>query len=138
MKLSHTFIDRPILASVLSILIIIVGSLSYFNLPVTQYPSIAPPSVRITASFPGANAETVAKSVATPIEQEINGVEGMIYMSSLCTDDGQLSLTVTFEQGTDLDNAQVLVQNRVSIAEPRLPAQVRQIGITTEKTHRIF
>lgn len=133
MKFSHTFIERPILASVLSILIIIVGALSYFNLPVTQYPEIAPPSVQVIASFPGANAETVANSVATPIEQEVNGVEGMIYMSSLCTDDGRMTLTVTFTPGTDLDAAQVLVQNRVSIAEPRLPEQVRRIGVTTEK-----
>lgn len=133
MKFSHTFIDRPILASVLSILIVIIGAISYFSLPITQYPNIAPPSVQVTASFPGANAETVAKSVATPIEQEINGVEGMMYMSSLCTDDGRLTLTVTFDQGVDLDDAQVLVQNRVAIAEPRLPEQVRRIGVTTEK-----
>ncbi len=133
MKFSHLFIDRPILAAVLSILIILVGGLAYFQLPISQYPEVAPPTVNVRAIYPGASAETVANSVATPIEQEVNGVEGMIYMTSQSTSDGTMSLDVTFELGTDLDQAQVLVQNRVSQAESRLPAQARQLGITTQK-----
>ena len=133
MKFSHTFIDRPILASVISILIIIVGTLAYFSLPVSQYPEVAPPTIVVTAAYPGASAETISKTVATPIEQEINGVENMMYMLSQSTADGVMTLTVTFELGTDLDEAQVLVQNRVAIAEPRLPEQVRRMGVTTRK-----
>lgn len=133
MRFIHTFIDRPILASVVSILIVLVGSISYFALPVAQYPEIAPPTIRVSASYPGANAETVAKTVATPIEQEINGVENMLYMKSENTADGRMSLTVTFALGTDLDEAQVLVQNRVSIAQPRLPEEVRRLGVTVQK-----
>ncbi|MBT33429.1 MAG: hydrophobe/amphiphile efflux-1 family RND transporter [Thalassobius sp.] len=133
MKFSHTFIDRPILASVISILIIIIGTLAYFSLPVSQYPEVAPPTIVVTANYPGASAETISKTVATPLEQEINGVENMLYMLSQSTADGVMTLTVTFELGTDLDEAQVLVQNRVAIAEPRLPEQVRRMGVTTRK-----
>ncbi|MDI9819717.1 MULTISPECIES: efflux RND transporter permease subunit [unclassified Legionella] len=133
MKLGHFFIDRPIFATVTSIILILVGALSYFNLPIEQYPQVVPPTVQVIASYPGANAITVAQTVATPIEQEVNGVEGMLYMDSQSTDDGQMRLTVTFELGTNLDMAQVLVQNRVAIAAPRLPEEVRRIGITTVK-----
>lgn len=133
MNVSHFFIDRPIFATVLSLLTMIVGGLAYFSLPIEQYPQVAPPTIQITAAYPGANAETVANTVATPIEQEINGVEGMLYMLSQSTGDGQMQLTITFELGTDLDDAQVLVQNRVAIAEPRLPEEVRRLGVTTRK-----
>ncbi|CEK10924.1 efflux RND transporter permease subunit [Legionella hackeliae] len=133
MKIAHFFIDRPIFATVISIIIVLVGGLSYFNLPIEQYPQVVPPTIQVTASYPGANAKTVAETVATPIEQEVNGVEGMLYMDSQSTDDGQMRLTVTFKLGMDLDLAQVLVQNRVAIAEPRLPEEVRRIGITTVK-----
>lgn len=133
MKFTHIFIARPILATVMSIIIVLVGALAYFNLPVAQYPEIAPPTIQVTASYPGASAEVVAETVATPLEQEINGVDGMIYMSSQSTADGRLTVTVTFELGTDLDAAQVLVQNRVAIAEPRLPEEVRRLGVTTRK-----
>lgn len=133
MRIAYFFIDRPIFASVISIIIIIIGGLSYFNLPVEQYPQVVPPTIRVVASYPGASAKTVAETVATPIEQEVNGVEGMLYMDSQSTDDGQMRLTITFEIGTDLDLAQVLVQNRVAIAEPRLPEEVRRVGITTAK-----
>ncbi len=133
MKLSHFFIDRPIFASVVSILITLVGAISFVTLPVSQYPEIAPPTIQVTASYPGASAEVVSETVATPLEQEINGVEGMLYMLSQATGDGRLTLTITFRLGTDLDEAQVLVQNRVAIAEPRLPESVRRLGITTRK-----
>ncbi len=133
MNISHFFIDRPIFATVLSILAMIVGGLSYFSLPIEQYPQVAPPTIQVTATYPGANAETVANTVATPIEQEINGVEGMLYLLSQSTGDGRMQLTITFELGTDLDQAQVLVQNRVAIAEPRLPEEVRRLGVTTRK-----
>lgn len=133
MNISHFFIDRPIFATVLSILIMIVGGLAYFSLPIEQYPQVAPPTIQVTATYPGANAETVSNTVATPIEQEINGVEGMLYMLSQSTGDGRMQLTITFELGTDLDEAQVLVQNRVAIAEPRLPEEVRRLGVTTRK-----
>ena len=133
MKFSHFFIDRPRFASVISAMIVIFGILSFFALPIAQYPEIAPPQVQVTASYPGANAETIAATVATPLEQEINGVEGMIYMSSQSTNDGQMTINVTFQPGTDLDNAQVLVQNRVQVAQPRLPEEVRRRGITTIK-----
>ncbi|GAB4571114.1 MAG: multidrug efflux RND transporter permease subunit [Rhodothalassiaceae bacterium] len=133
MRFPHVFIDRPILASVLSLAILLIGAVSYFSLPVAQYPEVAPPTIIVTASFPGADAETVAKTVATPIEQEVNGVEGMLYMYSQSSTDGQMQLTITFRPGTDVDTAQVLVQNRVSVAAPRLPAEVRNIGVTTQK-----
>ncbi|RVJ82146.1 efflux RND transporter permease subunit [Sinorhizobium medicae] len=134
MRFAHFFVDRPIFASVLSIVLLIVGSIAYFQLPIAQYPEIAPPTIVVRASYPGADAETVANTVATPLEQEINGVESMLYMSSYATADGSMALTITFKLGTDLDQAQVLVQNRVSIAEPRLPEEVRRIGVTTTKS----
>ncbi len=133
MNISHFFIDRPIFAAVISIIITLVGGVSYFALPVAQYPEIAPPSISVTASYPGASAETVAKTVATPLEQEINGVDNMLYMTSQSTSDGNMSLAVTFKLGTNLDTAQVLVQNRVAIAQPRLPDEVRSIGVTVTK-----
>ena len=133
MKFPHFFIDRPIFAAVLSILIVIVGLVAYPGLPVSQYPEIAPPTVVVNASFPGATAETLAATVAAPLEEAINGVEDMIYMSSSSTGDGNVAITVTFKQGTDIDGAQVLVQNRVTTAEPRLPSDVRLIGVTVRK-----
>jgi len=132
-RLSHFCIDRPIFASVLSILITLLGAIAYFALPVAQYPEIAPPSIQIVATYPGASAEVVADTVATPLEQEINGVEDMLYQRSESTGDGRVAITVVFESGTDLDVAQVLVQNRVAIAEPRLPEEVRRRGITVTK-----
>jgi HAE1 family hydrophobic/amphiphilic exporter-1 len=133
MRLPHFFIDRPIFAAVLSILIVIIGAVSYPNLPVAQYPEIAPPTVVISASYPGATSETLAQTVAAPIEEAVNGVEDMIYMSSSSTSDGTVAITVSFKQGTDVDQAQVLVQNRVATAEPRLPEEVRRIGVTVRK-----
>jgi multidrug efflux pump len=131
--LSHFFIDRPIFAGVLSIVIVIVGLVALSQLPIAQYPDVAPPTVQVTANYPGANAVTVAETVATPIELEINGVERMLYMSSKCTNDGQMMLDVTFELGTNLDTAQVLVQNRVAVAEAKLPEEVKRLGVTTKK-----
>ena len=134
MRLSRFFIDRPIFAAVIAVIITLVGAISYFFLPVSQYPEVVPPTVTVTAVYPGASAETVADTVANPIEQEINGVDGMLYLSSQSTGEGRVTITVTFEQGTDLDEAQVLVQNRVAIAEPRLPEEVQRLGIVTRKT----
>ncbi|MFA6113494.1 MAG: multidrug efflux RND transporter permease subunit [Sphingomonas sp.] len=133
MKFPHFFIERPIFAAVLSILIVVFGLVAYPGLPVAQYPEIAPPTVVVTANYPGATAETLAETVAAPLEESINGVENMLYMSSSATGDGSLAITVTFKQGVNVDQAQVLVQNRVSTAEPRLPAEVRQIGVTVAK-----
>jgi HAE1 family hydrophobic/amphiphilic exporter-1 len=133
MRFPHFFIERPIFAAVLSILIVIVGAIAFPTLPVAQYPEIAPPTVVVSASYPGASAETLAQTVATPLEESINGVEHMIYMSSSSTGDGNVAITITFAQGTNIDQAQVLVQNRVSTAEPRLPEEVRQIGVTVRK-----
>ncbi len=133
MRFSHFFIARPIFASVLSLVILIIGSIAYLTLPVAQFPEIVPPTISVSASYPGANAVTVSDTVASVIEQEVNGVEGMIYMYSQSTDDGNMSLRVTFEIGTDIDKAQVLVQNRVAAAEPRLPEEVRRNGITVNK-----
>jgi multidrug efflux pump len=130
---SNFFIDRPIFATVLSIVIVILGAVAFVQLPIAQYPEVAPPVVQVSAIYPGANAKTVAETVATPIEQEVNGVERMLYMSSRCTNDGQMYLDVTFEVGTNLDMAQVLVQNRVSIAEAKLPEEVKRQGVTTKK-----
>lgn len=130
---SHFFIDRPIFATVLSIVILIVGTVSFTQLPVAQYPEVAPPTIQVTTSYPGANAKTVAETVATPIENEINGVEDMIYMSSRATNDGQLSIDVTFKLGTDIDMAQVFVQNRVAIAMSKLPEEVTRQGVITKK-----
>lgn len=133
MNVSRFFIDRPIFAAVISILITLIGGVAYFSLPIAQYPEIAPPSIQVTAQYPGASAEIVASTVATPIEQEVNGVDDMIYMTSQSTSDGSMALTVTFKLGTDLDTAQVLVQNRVAIATPRLPEQVRALGVQVVK-----
>ena len=133
MKFGHFFVDRPIFAAVVSIVIVIIGVIAYTRLPITEYPDIAPPSVSVVTTYPGADAETLARTVATPIEQEINGVEGMLYMSSYSTSDGTLQLTVVFRPGVDLDIAQVQVQNRVSVAEPRLPEEVRRQGIQVRK-----
>ena len=133
MKLSHLFIERPIFATVLSILITLIGGFAYFTLPVAQYPEIAPPTIVVNANYPGASAEVVADTLAAPLEQEINGVENMLYMSSQSTGDGRLALTISFALGTDLDAAQVLVQNRVAVAEPRLPEEVRRLGVTVRK-----
>src|SRR6478609_5430298 len=131
--ISHFFIDRPIFATVLSVVIVIVGVLALTPLPTAQSPAVGPPTGQVTATYPGANAAAVADTVATPIEQEVNGVERMLYMSSKCTNDGQMMLDVTFELGTNLDTAQVLVQNRVSVAEAKLPEEVKRIGVTTKK-----
>jgi multidrug efflux pump len=133
-KIAHFFIDRPVFAIVLSIVWIIAGSIAVFTLPIAQYPEIAPPTVTVSATYPGANAETVAKTVATPIEEQINGVENMLCMSSQSTNTGNLNLTVTFKVGTNLDVAQVQVQNRVAIAQPQLPPEVQRQGITVKKT----
>jgi multidrug efflux pump len=134
MTLSHFFIDRPIFATVLSIVIVVAGAIAYFTLPVAQYPEVVPPTVVVRASYPGATPEVIAATVATPLEQQINGVEDMLYMSSQSTTDGQMALTITFKLGTDLDKAQVLVQNRVAVAEPILPEEVRRSGVTTTKS----
>src|SRR3954462_2486314 len=130
---SHFFIDRPIFATVLSIVFVIVGTVAMLQLPIAQYPEIVPPTITVTANYPGASARVVAETVALPIEQEVNGVENMIYMSSRCTNDGQMTLDVTFKLGTVLDMAQVLVQNRVSIAQAKLPDEVKRQGVTTKK-----
>jgi multidrug efflux pump len=133
MKLSHFFIDRPIFAIVISIVTVLLGGIAYSILPVAQYPEIAPPTVVVQAQYPGADPKTVADTVAGPIEQQVNGVENMLYMSSVSAADGTMQLTVTFKLGTDPNIAQVLVQNRVAIAEPQLPLEVRNIGVTTQK-----
>src|SRR5512132_2331278 len=133
MRISHFFIDRPIFAAVLAIVTVILGALAYVSLPAAQYPEVVPPTIVVRASYPGAPPEVIADTVATPIEQEVNGVEHMLYMSSQSTTDGQMALTITFKLGTDLDQAQVLVQNRVAIALPRLPEDVRRLGVTTIK-----
>ncbi len=133
MRISHFFIDRPIFASVIAIVMIILGGVSYSRLPVAQYPEIAPPTINISGQYPGASAEIVAETVVAPIEQQINGVEGMLYVSSNSAADGKFSIAVTFDIGTNLDIAQVQVQNRVATATPRLPTQVQQIGVTVAK-----
>ena len=131
--MSRFFINRPIFATVISIVIVIAGAVSVTTLPISKFPDITPPTVQVTAFYPGANAKVVAETVAAPIEQEVNGVEDMLYMSSSCADDGSYTLTVSFEIGVDIDMATVLVQNRVSIAESRLPEDVRRQGVTTKK-----
>jgi HAE1 family hydrophobic/amphiphilic exporter-1 len=130
---SRIFIDRPIMATVIAIVIVIAGAVTLPTLPIAQYPDITPPTVRVSTTYPGANATVVADTVAAPIEQQVNGVENMIYMSSTSANDGTYALTVTFEVGTDLDMAQVLVQNRVAISEARLPEEVKRQGVTTKK-----
>src|SRR6516162_2641055 len=133
MRISHFFIDRPIFAAVVSIVFVILGGGSFYRLPVAQYPEIAPTIINVSGQYPGASADVVASTVVTPIEQQINGVENMLYMSSNSTADGRFSIQVTFDLGTNLDIAQVQVQNRVSIAQPRLPSDVRNIGVTVSK-----
>jgi len=133
-RLSHIFIERPIFAGVIAVVISIVGALAFFGLPVAQYPEVVPPTVTVSATYPGASSETIAETVAAPLEQEINGVDNMLYMSSQSTGDGKLIITVTFKLGTNLDEAQVLTQNRVALAEPRLPEEVRRQGVVTRKT----
>ena len=134
MRFAHFFVDRPIFATVISLLLIIVGSIAYVELPVAQYPEIAPPTIVVRTSYPGADPQTIADTVSTPIEQEINGVEDMLYMSSYSSADGAMTLTITFKLGADLDKAQVLVQNRVAVALPRLPQEVQRLGVTTAKS----
>ncbi len=134
MNLSRFFIDRPIFAGVLSVLILLGGAISLGLLPISEYPEVAPPSVVVRASYPGASPRVVAETVATPLEEQINGVENMLYMSSQATSDGTMTLTVTFRIGTNPDLAQQLVQNRVNQAEPRLPEEVRRLGVTTVKS----
>jgi len=133
MRISHFFIDRPIFAAVVSVVFVIVGAVSFWRLPVAQYPEIAPPTVTVTGQYPGASAETVANTVVSPIEDQINGVENMLYVYSNSTSDGRFQISVTFDLGTNLDIAQVQVQNRVQIAQPRLPADVRNIGVVVAK-----
>src|SRR3954453_9974827 len=130
---SHFFIDRPIFATVLSVVVVIVGAVALLGLPIAQYPDVAPPTIQVSALYPGASATVTAETVATPIEQEINGVEDMLYMSSKSTNDGQVYIDVTFKLGTNLNMAQVLVQNRVAIAEAKLPDEVKRQGVTTKK-----
>src|SRR5207302_11289406 len=131
--ISRFFIDRPIFASVLSIVITLAGGVSVFTLPLAQFPQVTPPTVQVTANYPGASAKDVADAVAAPIEQQVNGVEGIMYMSSQSANDGSYNLTVTFHPGIDLNMAQVLVQNRVNLAIPQLPEVIKQTGVTTRK-----
>ena len=133
MRVSHFFIDRPIFAGVLSLLITILGAFAYFTLAVAQYPEVAPPTLQVTASYPGASADVVSETVATPLEQQINGTENLQYFSSQSTGDGKLTLTLTFRLGTDLNTALVLTQSRVLIAQPRLPQTVQQLGVIVKK-----
>jgi len=134
MNISNFFIKRPIFAGVISIIIFVIGAIAYFRLPLSEYPEVVPPTVVVRTSYPGANPTVIADTVASPLEQQINGVEGMLYMFSQATADGVMTLTITFGLGTDLDKAQVQVQNRVSQALPRLPQEVQRLGVTTEKT----
>src|SRR5262245_45595434 len=131
--LARFFIDRPVLAWVISLVIVLLGAIAAALLPVAEYPEITPPTVQVTARYPGANAQVIADTVAAPIEQQVVGVEGMLYMSSQSNNDGSYTLDVTFQLGTDVNMAQVLVQNRVAIAEPTLPEVVRTIGVTVKK-----
>src|SRR5436190_5512385 len=127
------FITRPVFAAVRSVLITLSGVLALTQLPIAQYPDVVPPQVVVTAFYPGADARTVSETVAAPLEQQVNGVEGMMYMESQATNDGAMRLTITFKHGTNPDTAQVLVQNRVSIALPQLPEDVRRLGVVTKK-----
>jgi multidrug efflux pump subunit AcrB len=131
---THSFIDRPIFATVLSVFLTLIGLGALAILPISQYPEIVPPTVQITTTYPGASAETVSRTVATPLEQQINGVENMIYISSQSTGDGKLTVTVTFRIGTDLNVAQMLTQNRVQDALPRLPEDVQRLGVQVRKS----
>src|SRR4051794_13331957 len=131
--MSRFFVDRPIFAWVISIVITLLGGVSVYTLPVAQYPEITPPTVTVTCTYPGADSRVVADSVAAPIEQQVNGVERMLYMSSQSANDGTYTLNVTFELGTDLNLAQVLVQNRVALAMPQLPQAVQVQGVSTKK-----
>ncbi|HYZ64857.1 MAG TPA: efflux RND transporter permease subunit, partial [Acetobacteraceae bacterium] len=133
MRLSHFFIDRPIFAAVLSIILTIAGAIVQRSLPISEYPEIAPPTVNIRATYPGASAQVLAETVATPIEQEVNGVDDMLYVVSQAIGDGTLSINVVFKPGTNVDTAQVLVQNRVAVAQPRLPDAVQRLGVTVRK-----
>ncbi|MCP9337733.1 efflux RND transporter permease subunit [Stutzerimonas xanthomarina] len=133
MNFSQFFIQRPIFAAVLSLIILIGGAISLFQLPISEYPEVVPPTVVVRASFPGANPKVIGETVASPLEQAITGVEGMLYMSSQATADGKLTLTITFALGTDLDNAQVQVQNRVTRTQPTLPTEVQRLGVTVDK-----
>ncbi|MGS1127610.1 efflux RND transporter permease subunit [Rhodanobacter sp. UC4437_H4] len=133
-NIAQFFVDRPIMAAVLSLLFVITGSIAVFQLPISEYPEVVPPTVVVHASYPGANPKVIAQTVATPLEEQINGAEGMLYTSSQATSDGSLTLTVTFALGTDLDNAQVDVQNRVAQALPKLPEEVQRLGVTTQKS----
>src|SRR5437660_12714659 len=130
---SRFFIDRPIFGTVISVVITLAGAVAVFTLPVAQYPEVTPPTVQVSAVYPGANAQTVRDTVAAPIEQQVSGVENMIYMSSQCTNDGKYVLVVTFRLGMDSDMAQVLVQNRVSLAQPVIPDLVQRQGISVNK-----
>ncbi|MBP1887885.1 efflux RND transporter permease subunit [Sinorhizobium mexicanum] len=134
MNFSRFFVDRPVFAGVLSVLIFVAGLIGMTGLPISEYPEVVPPQIVVRAQYPGANPSVIAETVATPLEEQINGVEGMLYMQSQATADGLMTLTVTFELGTDPDQAQQLVQNRVSQAEPRLPEEVRRLGVTTVKS----
>lgn len=134
MKFPHFFIARPIFAIVLSLLMLIAGAMAFWQLPLSEYPAVTPPTVQVTAKYPGANPEVIADTVAAPLEQAINGVENMLYMNSQMATDGQMVLTIAFKQGTDADMAQIQVQNRVSRALPRLPEEVQRIGVVTQKT----
>src|SRR5712691_11117972 len=134
MRVSHFFIDRPIFACVLSIVFVILGAVAYARLPVAQYPEIAPPIIKVPGQYPGASADVVASTVVAPIEEQINGVENMLYLSSNSTADGRFTISVSFDLGTNLDIAHFQVQNRVAIAQPRLPADVRLVGVTVTKS----
>ena len=126
------FIRRPVFSGVLSIIILMVGGLAFTQLPLSQYPQIAPPTVTVVASYPGASPDALVKNVAAPLEEEINGVEGLLYYSSNSSSNGTLSISVIFESGTDPDMATILVANRVKLAEPRLPEEVRRLGVITQ------
>jgi HAE1 family hydrophobic/amphiphilic exporter-1 len=134
MRFSHFFIERPVFATVLSAIVMIAGVIALQSLPISEYPEIVPPTVTIKATFPGASAEVIAETVAAPIEQEVNGVDDMLYISSQATGDGQLSINVVFKPGVSIDQAQVLVQNRVAVVQPRLPDEVTRLGITVRKS----
>src|SRR5690349_77765 len=133
MNFSNFFIRRPIFAGVLSIVVFLVGLIAMWRLPISEYPEVVPPTIVVRASYPGANPNIISQTVASPLEQAVNGVENSLYMFSQSTSDGVMTLTVTFKLGTDIDKAQVQVQNRVSQALPKLPEEVRRLGVTTTK-----